>query len=366
MRLTDITIRALKAPATGVVLYSDDVLTGFGIRVSQGGTKSFVLTHGPRRTRETLGRVGVVSLADAREEAKKRLAEYTLGREKPRAISWANAKEEYFREQIGSIRETTATDYLYILDRHFRFGDLKLLELAPHDILKSLSKLADRPATQQRAFVVLRTFLSWVYRKHYTERHLMERMKAPHPYVPRERVLSNEELARVWQASGGDTFGRIVKLLILTGQRRGEITRLTSSMIGADKISLPGWLVKNGRDHAFPLGPMAKAIIGPVPGEDIYLFPGRLIKTPFDGFSKCKPKLEARADSYDWTLHDLRRTFATGLASLGVSIPVVERLLNHVSGSFGGIVGVYQRHDFMPEMREAIRMWEEHVLALTR
>jgi len=69
-------------------------------------------------------------------------------------------------------------------------------------------------------------------------------------------------------------------------------------------------------------------------------------------------------EAKDWTLHDLRRTFATGLASLGVQIPVIEKLLNHVSGSFGGIVSVYQRYDYMPEMREAIETWEVHVLRL--
>lgn len=78
LRLTDINIKALKPPAKGVAVYSDDTLIGFGVRVSQAGTKSFVLTHGPRRERETLGRVGVLSLQGARAEAKRRLAEYTL------------------------------------------------------------------------------------------------------------------------------------------------------------------------------------------------------------------------------------------------------------------------------------------------
>ncbi len=84
-----------------------------------------------------------------------------------------------------------------------------------------------------------------------------------------------------------------------------------------------------------------------------------------NGFSKSKPKIDTLADVHDWTLHDLRRTFASGLASLGVQLPVIERLLNHVSGSFGGIVGVYQRYDFMPEMREAIAKWEKYLRALT-
>jgi integrase len=152
-----------------------------------------------------------------------------------------------------------------------------------------------------------------------------------------------------------------VKLLILTGQRRGEITQLTGSMVGEDTITIPAWLAKNSREHTLPLGSMAKAILTPRVGKDICFFPALGKETPFNGYSKCKPKLEKRADVRDWTLHDLRRTFASGLAAQGVQLPVIERLLNHISGSFGGIVGVYQRYDYMPEMRDAMARWESVV-----
>jgi integrase len=169
----------------------------------------------------------------------------------------------------------------------------------------------------------------------------------------------------VWLASRDDTFGRIIKLLILTGQRRGEITNLKGGMVAADTITIPAWRAKNSRKHTIPLGDLAKSVVGTVPSTDTCLFPAEGLTTPFNGFSKCKPKLEKRAQVYDWTIHDLRRTFASGLAARGVALPVIERLLNHVSGSFGGIVGVYQRYDFMPEMREAIEKWERHIKALT-
>jgi len=89
MRLTDMSIRSLKAPQTGVVVYSDDTLTGFGVRVSQAGTKAFVLTHGVRRQRETIGRVGIIGHAEARKEAKRRLSDYTFGKEKTAAVAWS-------------------------------------------------------------------------------------------------------------------------------------------------------------------------------------------------------------------------------------------------------------------------------------
>jgi integrase len=364
MRLTDISIRSLKTPPQGAVVFPDDLLSGFGVRVSEGGTKSFVLTHGPRRRRETIGRVGVISLAEARAEAKLRLAKYTLGKDKPKTISWTAAKDEYLAERKPKLRPRTYQSYSYFLNRIFRYGTTKLTDITPYDLSDSLAKLDHGPVSQRYAFGTIRAFMRWAHRKHYLDRNPMERMQSPHPYVPRERVLTCDELARVWKAAGDDTFGKIVKLLILTGQRRGEISQLKAGMIGADTITLPAALCKNKRAHTFPLGELARTFLHPELPPDEYFFKGRGRTTPFDGWSKCKPKLEASAEVADWTLHDLRRTFASSLAAQGVAIPVVERLLNHISGSFGGIVGVYQRYDYLPEMRDAIEKWERFLLKL--
>lgn len=366
MRLTDMTIKSLRPPPEGARIYPDHVIPGFGVRVSQGGTKSFVLTHGPRHQRETIGRVGVIGLQEARNDAKRRLAEYTLGKRKPFGIAWDIAKQEYLAEKARKLKPRTHKDYTYELNRHFKYGATKLCALSPHDLCHSLDRLADTPAEQQHAFVVLRAFMRWAYRRHYVDRNPMERMQAPHPYRPRERILSNNELKIVWNAAGDTAFGRIVKLLILTGQRKGEITVLTGGMVGADTITLPSWLAKNHREHTIPLGQMATEILASPIDSATHFFPAVGKTTPFNGHAVCKAKLDKRSGVYNWTLHDLRRTFASGMASIGVSIPVIERLLNHVSGSFGGIVGVYQRYDFMPEMRDAITRWEEHVGQLIR
>jgi integrase len=236
--------------------------------------------------------------------------------------------------------------------------------LSPFDLQRKIDKLADTKGEQQHAYGNLRAFLRWCHRRHYLDRNPMERMTPPHRYKPRERVLTNEELKRVLDALGDDAFGDIVRLLILTGQRVGEITKLQGEMIGEERITLPAWLTKNGREHAFPLGSMAKAVLTPRPDDNGWFFPARGKTTPFNGHSPCKRKLDQNCEVRGWTLHDLRRTFASGLASLGVSLPVIERLLNHVSGSFGGIVGVYQRYDYMREMRNAIETWEKHVRTL--
>jgi integrase len=366
MRLTDLSIKTLEAPEKGAIVYPDSVLTGFGVRISEGGTKSFVLTHGKLRKRETIGRVGVLTLQDARTEAKRRLAEYTLGKTVPRPVAWNMAVTIYLEEVRRRLKPRTHADYKRFLGKYFRFGELAVSEVTPDDIQTRLARLAGTPVEQHHAFVVVRTFLRWAHRKHYLNANPMERMQSGYRYRPRERVLSNDELSEVWNAAGDTTYGSIVKLLILTGQRVGEISKLTPAMIGKDTITLPAENTKNGRTHRFPVGQMARTIL--CRGNSrTYLFPARGKPSfPFNGFSKGKANLDKTTGVLDWTLHDLRRTFATGLASLGVSLPVVEKLLNHVSGSFAGIVGVYQRHSYDNEMRAAMELWEHEVNRIVR
>ena len=351
MRLTDIAIRALKLPEKGVVYYTDDTLTGFGVRVSEGGTKSFVLTHGPRRTKETLGRVGILSLQEARGEARRRLAEYTLGKTRPLSKAWSVALEEFLEEVEAKNRDSTLKSYRRHLETHFKFGTTKLEALTPHDFQRALDKLKDRPAERHHAFVYVRIFVRWAYRKHYLDRNPLDRMQTPRASKPRERTLTDEELRKVWDACPDDPFGRIVKLLIICGQRTGETSRILPPMISGDLIRLPGELTKNGREHTFPCPKMAKPY---------------LRHLSYNGFSKGKARLDKASSVYGWTLHDLRRTFRTKWASLGISRDVAERYINHVSGVQAGITTTYDRHTYLPEMREAVAKWEKHLQGILK
>lgn len=177
--------------------------------------------------------------------------------------------------------------------------------------------------------------------------------------LPRARCLTNAELAAVWYAADahGHPFGNIVKLLILTGQRRGEIAALRSEWVTGNVIVFPADITKNGREHTLPIGRMAASIILGTKCKGL-LFQARGSEAPFSGFGASKKSIDAKCGIEPWTLHDLRRTFATNLAALGTPIHVTEKLLNHVSGTTGGIVGVYQRHSYMDEMREAVQRWE--------
>jgi integrase len=207
----------------------------------------------------------------------------------------------------------------------------------------------------------------------------------------RERVLNDRELAEIWRAAGdaGAPYGSIIRLLILTGQRRGEVAGMAWNEISEDLMTwtMPGERTKNGVAHTVPLSAAAcdllKAALpegaksGPATGS--LVLPGAL-GTPFVGWSKAKRALdkaigEARAKATGksgtkaepiepWSIHDLRRTVATGLQRLGVRLEVTEAVLNHISGSRGGIAGVYQRHDWAAERRAALDSWAAHVVSI--
>ena len=183
----------------------------------------------------------------------------------------------------------------------------------------------------------------------------------------RERVLADAELAAVWKATDGPgPFNAIVRTLILTGQRREEVAGMTWAELDDDLSTwtIPASRAKNGVSHVVPLSVPVQALLRGVArqeGSDL-VFPG--LRGPFNGFGKAKAQLDEASGVTDWRLHDLRRTAATGLQRLGVRLEVTEAVLNHVSGSRAGIVGIYQRHDYASEKRAALMAWGEHVAAI--
>ena len=168
----------------------------------------------------------------------------------------------------------------------------------------------------------------------------------------RDRVLSDTELAAVWYNAPDSDYGRIVRLLMLTGQRRDEIGSLHWSEVDTDAktITLPGSRTKNGREHVVPLSTDALAIITatsqPEGREKVF----GVGDGGFSGWSKAKAALDEKLGKSvsAWTLHDLRRTAATRMADSGVQPHVIEAVLNHVSGHKGGVAGVYNRACMSP------------------
>ena len=189
-------------------------------------------------------------------------------------------------------------------------------------------------------------------------------------------MLSDDELVAVWLATAGPgAYHAIVRLLILTGQRREEVAGMIWGEIapGRSTWSIPATRTKNGVAHILPLSPQARATIksahrvatdaaaGKASTEPEFVFRGRV--GAFNGFSKAKTTLDEASGIVGWGLHDLRRTTATGLQKLGVRLEVTEAVLNHVSGGRAGIVGIYQRHEWAEEKR-ALNAWGEHVAAI--
>ena len=178
----------------------------------------------------------------------------------------------------------------------------------------------------------------------------------------RDRVLSDAELRTAWQALEDDDYGTIVKILILTGQRVNEIAGLRWSEIAADHIELPGDRTKNAKPHDVPITRTVRALLKErrqADGRDLIF--GRS-EGPFSGWSKSKLALDKRTGSLKhWTLHDLRRTAATGMASIGVQPHIIEAVLNHISGHKGGIAGIYNRATYSAEKAQALARWDEHI-----
>lgn len=370
MRLTDISVRALAVPPKGQKTYFDDTLPAFGCRVSQGGTRAFVLQHGADRQLTTIGRYPIVSLSEARTEAKRLLAERTLGRHRPHVITWDDALALFFSACEQKNKPRTVRDYKRLLTRHFAFGKKHLSEISPQDINRKIDKLQKVVSEQNHALVAAKVFLRWAQRRHYVEHSPCEGMQTV-KRASRDRALTDEELAIVYRTAEamGYPFGTIVQLCILTGQRRSEIAWLRRSYFTKNTLAVPASLAKNKRQHVMPIGTLTKSIVDNLPHQEDLLFPAQRGDKVFGGWSKQKQEfdrkiLEEGHVIAPWTLHDLRRTFATNLAALAVRLEVTERLLNHISGSLGGLVDVYQKHNWMPEMRDAIEKWEKKLKTL--
>ena len=375
MQLTDIVVRNL-TPESKQRTYFDDSVHGFGVRVGPGGTKTFVLVCGAARERISIGRYPIISLSDARTEAKRILAERTLGAKRPRHVKFETALLEFGAQHCDrKNRAITAKETKRVLNKHFLppFRRKYLEEITDNEIGKIIEAMSDTPSAANHAFTAARTFFRWVAKppRRYIPYSPMSGMSLPFPPVKRKRVLTDRELDAIWKAAEArtDDYGVIVRLLMLTGQRRGEIASLHSAYIDGDLVTLPEELAKNHNEHTYPMGMLAQSL---VPKRDGLIFPAKAKGTPVNHWSQCKEELDKECPIASWQLRDLRRTFATKLASLRVAPHVIERLLNHrigtlpVGGEISAIAAVYSRHQYLDEMREAVEKWEACLSALLK
>ncbi len=386
MKFTQRVIDGLKCePGQKDRLAFDDVQQGLAVRVTAAGSKTYLCqyTAAGSKRRVPLGACNALSLAAAREAAQSIMGDVAKGTdvaaERKAAAVESKAKEardtytlavliaDWERLHLASMKPRYAVEAVRALRNAFSaYMDLPAAALDRKMVVKVVdgytaagsSSMASRTAAYGKAAY------GWAMKRGSVETNPF--MSLPVTATEkRERVLTGDELSAIWRTAEPTTsHGAIVRFLILTGQRREEVGALSWDEISPDLTgwTLPASRAKNGAAHFVPLSRPAQALLAALPRHSDLVFPGR--SGAFNGWSKCKERLDAASGVTDWRLHDLRRTMATGLQRLGVRLEVTEAVLNHVSGSRAGIVGVYQRHDYATEKRAALDGWGDHVSGL--
>ena len=296
-------------------------------------------------------------------------------RRQTRESSWLEtARLLGFRPEPGATPKASAPLEATGAGIAARWSGRTVSEITRRDVIELLDETVDRGATTManRELAAVRRMFGWCTERGIVEASPCAGVRAPVPERSRDQLLSDDEIKIFWIGADaiGWPFGPLFKLLLLTGQRRDEVGEMRWREIDNDGPlwALPRERVKAGRAHDVPLSDAALAILMALPrvsGRSGYVFTTNGV-VPVSGWSRAKDRLDkAMADAgmtgEPWRLHDLRRTAASGMARLGINLPVIERVLNHVSGSFGGIVGVYQRHEFSDEKRRALDSWGAHV-----
>jgi integrase len=380
MKLTARSPATVRLPAgkTDAIFFDDDV-GGFGLRVRASGAHTWVFQYraGKRQRRIVLGNALSVPFALARENAGKLEAKIRLGGDPLADKQVAKHESENtvgaLIDQFLKVRRSEWRDHTYRENTRHLLVHAKPLHVLPvasisqQDIAKLLRAVTENSGriAANRVRSTLAAFFAWV---------VGEGIRLPdgnpvsgtnrHEEKSRERVLTDTELKAVWNACADDDYGRIVRLLVLTGQRLGEIGALRWDEVRDGLIMLPSPRTKNHRPHTVPLSNPAGAILsGPSLAGRTFVF-GRDDLNGFCGWSKSKRRLDMRSGVTGWTLHDLRRTCATRMIDLGVQPHIVEAVLNHVSGHRAGVAGVYNRATYSEEKRAALSLWAEHVMAL--
>jgi integrase len=390
MRLDARTVAGLNLPADkNDMIAFDDALPGFGFRLRRSGgqvRRSWIVQYrrvgGTRRI--LLGSAEVLSAETARAQAKKVLAKVALG-EDPQAErldTRAKAKftlraiaDDYLAAKQANVRPRTFTEVQrYLTGPYFKtLHNMPVDQIARRDVATRLLIIARESGsvTASRARSALSALFAWAMGEGLAQTNPVVGTNQPKAPPSRSRVLDDAELAAVWRACReDDDIGRIVRLLMLTGARRTEVGGMAWCEIDLERgtWTIPDSRTKNHREHRLPLPAVAQSIIESVPqivNRDC-LF-GERASGGFTNWACSKAMLDVRIGSQvrPWTLHDLRRSVATGMATLGVQPHIIEQVLNHQSGHKAGIAGVYNRSPYEREVRAALALWADHIAAIT-
>jgi integrase len=418
--LTDLQIEKQLPDETKRLEVPDGKIGGLYLVVQPSGAKSWALRYRVAGTPKkfTIGSYPAVGLAAARKKAQKALAEVVDGVDpsaKRKAEREAQKAAKSTADRVENVVDAYVRDYLAKkakpswakeAERLLRvevlpkFGKKRLGELTDDDVHELLKEIAERaPITANRTFAVFRKLSHWAMSRdggRLIKASPCDGVEMPTAERPRDRVLDDAEIKFAWRAFEAIDwpFGPIGKLLFLTGARRDEVASMEWRELDleAGVWRLPKERTKNKRAHEIPLPAAAVDIlkglrrVEPKRGPDGHVRPALVFSTtgstPVSGFSRAKAAIDvaiverlqeeakARGDDPEevkaphWVIHDLRRTVATNLQKLGVRLEVTEAVLNHVSGSRAGIVGIYQRHEYAEEKRAALEAWARRLDAI--
>jgi integrase len=347
----------------------DTHCVGFGARRQTNHIHYYVrYRHNGQQVVKSLGRHGALTPDTARAKAKQVLGTVASGVDPfANALSGEGigpAIDRYLFRKRGVLRAGSFQE----AERYLRnySAPLHSLRLSQVDRRKVAALLGDvetssGPSARNRMRSALSAFFAWAIGEGLVELNPVTGTLKADERTSRERVLSAEELRQLWRGLGEDPFSEIVRLLLLTGQRRDEIGMLSWAEVDLTRkmIVLPPSRTKNGRQHELPLPGQASAIIERQPRRNSsdFVFGGK----GFQAWSRDKSALDRKLALAPWRLHDLRRTCATQMAELGVLPHIVEAVLNHVSGHKSGVAGTYNRAKYEPEMRSALQRWANHL-----
>jgi integrase len=376
-RLTDVYLKGNRTPTKGQIDYWDTLTPGFGVRVSYGGRKAFVVMTrvNGKLQRFTLGSYPKLSLAEARDQAERIIKDAAKG------ISPKEREGEEKRKAQAARRNTfgaVAADFMQDHAKNLRTRDemqRKLnVELLPHwgdrpiasitraevkALLREKARVS--PIAANRLLALISKIFTWALDEETIEASPAVRLPRHAKEQERERALTADEIKTLWKALGklDYPFGAVFRMLLVTGQRRGEVADMKWSEIDGDGWKLPGVRVKSSQGHLVPLSSLAREILRCVPRTGEHVFTAYRDK-PLQGWSKAKSKADGLCAEplAPWRIHDLRRTAATHMRSLGVDRLVVSKVLNHAES---GITRVYDRYAADPEKAAALERWSQRL-----
>jgi integrase len=377
MKLTPKTIDRLqlKQGQSELVVSSDDV-PGLRIRLRANGVPRWEFKFG-RLPRLRLGKYPAISPIEAHNTAKQLYAKVLLGQNPAQEIADAKARQSetfgsvvaiYLERRKAEFRPNSFRDVRRHLTVNMKpISGMGIAAVDRRAIATQISRLATKAPTQaNRALASVHAFFGWAIGEGLIEHNPATGVNKAQESDARERHLTDDEIRQLWQALPEGDFGDLIRLLLLTGQRRQEIGNLAWSEVDLETgtITLSGKRTKNGRPHIIPMSDAVSGILQARtqnPDRDL-VFGER--HGGFGGWSRGKAALDAKLKLPAWRIHDLRRTCATGMAELGVQPHVIEAVLNHISGHKAGVAGIYNRASYEGEKVRALALWSDHLAAV--